>query len=211
MTTLLPFFPLNLVVYPQEALNLHVFEPRYKQLISDCLQEEKTFGIPAYLDEQVSEYGTEVRILSVEKRYDDGRMDIRTEGVRVFLLQSLDNPMADKLYAGGEVRFMPDHTDEDPNVRAALLFNVEQLYSLLNLRPEFRTTPDRLLSYEIAHKIGLSLHQEYELLKFRSETERQTYLSEHLKRTLPVVSEIERTKARIRMNGHFRHLDPLNF
>ena len=211
MTTFLPLFPLNLVVYPQEALNLHVFEPRYKELAQDCLQEDKSFGIPAYLDDQVAEYGTEMRIVAVEKRYSDGRMDIRTEGKRVFLLQSLDNPAEGKLYAGGQVRFLPENPQEDANVRAALLFNVEQLYSLLNLRPDFRLTPDRMLSYEVAHKIGLSLRQEYELLQFRSETERQAYLSEHLKRTLPIVSDIERTKSRIRMNGHFQHFDPLNF
>ncbi|MGB3619563.1 MAG: LON peptidase substrate-binding domain-containing protein [Catalinimonas sp.] len=211
MSKFIPLFPLNMVAYPEEKINLHVFEPRYKQLVNDCTEGNLTFGIPAYLDERVSEYGTEMRITSIEKRYDDGRMDIRTLGVRVFVLQDFQNPAPGKLYAGGEVEPQHDSREEDPNVRAALLFNLEQLYSLLNVKMEVKAGPGQSLSYDLAHRIGLSQAQEYELLTIGSETERQQFLSDHLMRTIPVVSEIERTKARIRMNGHFKQFDPLDF
>jgi ATP-dependent Lon protease len=50
MPRLLPLFPLNLVVFPHEKLNLHIFEPRYRQLVRDCLEQNLTFGIPPFLD-----------------------------------------------------------------------------------------------------------------------------------------------------------------
>ena len=75
-------FPLNLVVFPGERLNLHIFEPRYKQLIKDCLESGSTFGIPSYVLNK-TEFGTEVQIEEVTKTYSDGRMDIKTIGISV--------------------------------------------------------------------------------------------------------------------------------
>ena len=66
-------------------------------------------------------------------------------------------------------------------------------------------------SFELAHKLGLSLEQEYDMLQMVRESQRQTYMSHHLTRALPLVKEMERAKERIRMNGHFQHHDPLNF
>ena len=58
----LPLFPLNLIVFPHEDLNLHIFEPRYRQLINECLDEKKTFGIPAFVNNKLLGYGTEVEV-----------------------------------------------------------------------------------------------------------------------------------------------------
>ncbi len=84
MTNFIPIFPLSIVVFPGENLNLHIFEPRYKQLINDCITNQKPFGIPTVLKENVAEMGTLVQIKEVTKVYDDGRMDIKTEGMAVF-------------------------------------------------------------------------------------------------------------------------------
>ncbi|HEY0108163.1 MAG TPA: LON peptidase substrate-binding domain-containing protein, partial [Fibrella sp.] len=78
MDDLIPLFPLSLVVYPGEDLNLHIFEPRYRQLVSECIEEEKTFGIPAFIENKLPGYGTEVHVTTLHKRYDDGRMDVKT-------------------------------------------------------------------------------------------------------------------------------------
>ena len=63
----LRLFPLNVVVFPEEDLNLHVFEARYKQLIQECLQEKSTFGVPVYMDGEIGKYGTEVEIKKIHK------------------------------------------------------------------------------------------------------------------------------------------------
>ena len=81
---MLPQFPLKIVVFPGEQLNLHIFEPRYKQLINECEAEDRTFGIPAFIEKRVMEIGTEVRLEKIVKRHLNGEMDIRTRGVGLF-------------------------------------------------------------------------------------------------------------------------------
>ncbi|MBO9640015.1 MAG: LON peptidase substrate-binding domain-containing protein [Siphonobacter aquaeclarae] len=204
----LPLFPLNLVAFPGESLNLHIFEPRYIQLINECIREEKTFGIPVYLRNTIMSFGTEMSVSQVYKRYEDGRMDIRTKGRRVFQLDRFINPVPDRLYAGGEVTLL-DNTPL-PEVMSGLLDRVRKLYHLLQVPFHFDLETGNF-SFEVAHKVGLSLDQEYDLLRLLSESERQVFLIRHLEEVLPVVSEMERTKERIRMNGHFRSPDLLNF
>ena len=80
MTNFIPIFPLSIVVYPGEELNLNIFEPRYKQLISECVTAKKPFGIPAVTGNNMNELGTLVEITELTKTYDNGEMDIRTKG-----------------------------------------------------------------------------------------------------------------------------------
>jgi len=67
MTNFIPIFPLNIVVYPGENLNLHIFEPRYKQLINECHVAKKPFGIPTVIDNKVQEFGSMVEITELPK------------------------------------------------------------------------------------------------------------------------------------------------
>jgi Lon protease-like protein len=205
----LPLFPLNLIVYPGEDLNLHIFEPRYRQLINECIEEERTFGIPAFINNKLPGYGTEMHVTTLHKRYDDGRMDVKSKGLGVFRLVNFENPVAGKLYAGGEVELV----DPDDGFSAhvdVLAERVERLYGLLQIETDYDPIVENF-SYRVAHKVGLSVEQEYELLTLETEAERQLFLIQHLNNVLPVVSDMERTKQRIRMNGHFKNLDPLNF
>src|SRR5690349_7115740 len=84
MTNFIPIFPLSIVVYPGEKLPLHIFEPRYKQLIRECFELKKPFGIPTVINNNVQEMGTLVILKDIVKEYDNGEMDIRTEGQQVF-------------------------------------------------------------------------------------------------------------------------------
>jgi Lon protease-like protein len=81
---LTPIFPLELVVYPGNNLNLHIFEPRYKQLINDCADTKMPFGIPAVVNRSVGEFGTLVELLEIVNVQPTGEMDIRTRGLKVF-------------------------------------------------------------------------------------------------------------------------------
>ncbi|CCH56281.1 peptidase S16 lon domain protein [Fibrisoma limi BUZ 3] len=209
MEKTLPLFPLNLIVYPGEDLNLHIFEPRYRQLINECIDEEKTFGIPAFINNKLPGYGTEMHVTTLHKRYDDGRMDIKTKGLTVFRLINFENPVAGKLYAGGEVQLVEPGDTYSAYVDL-LVERLERLYDLLQLETDYNPD-DENFSYRVAHKVGLSIEQEYELLTLDTESERQQFLIQHLNNVIPVVSDMERTKQRIRMNGHFKNLDPLNF
>lgn len=207
----LPLFPLNLVAFPHEKVNLHVFEPRYRQLVNECLEEQKTFGIPAFIGDRVEKYGTEMRIKSLHRRYDDGRMDIETEGVAVFRLLHFEKLYPGKLYPGGEVEYVEGDETYSDEVLTELIAQVKRLYGLLKMQIELDMRRSDYFSYELAHKLGLSVEQEYELLTIPSEGERQAYLLRHLKRAIPIVAEMERTKDLVKMNGHFKHFDPLTF
>ncbi|GAB2763305.1 LON peptidase substrate-binding domain-containing protein [Rhabdobacter roseus] len=209
MDSFLPFFPLNLVVYPQENLNLHIFEPRYQQLITECMETDQPFGIPTFLNSKLPGYGTEVTVTTLHKRYDDGQMDISTQGQRVFRIETFENPVAGKLYAGGEVTYFDGEADLQKPL-PELLELLATFYDLLTTPVEYNPEVP-LFSFQIAHKVGLPLDEEYHLLTIALESERQLLLIQHLRKIIPVVKEIARTKDRIRMNGHFKNLDPLTF
>jgi Lon protease-like protein len=206
----LPFFPLNLVVYPHEDLNLHIFEPRYRQLINECLNSGKTFGIPAFVNNKLPGFGTEVSIINLSKRYEDGRMDVKTKGLRIFRIVTFENPVKGKLYAGGKANF-EENESISTEINPFLESLVEKLYEILKVEVDYRIPISQPFSYRIAHKIGLSVMEEYELLTIPQENLRQILLIEHLERIIPVVSNVERSKDRIAMNGHFKNLDALNF
>ncbi|WP_027000875.1 LON peptidase substrate-binding domain-containing protein [Eisenibacter elegans] len=212
MQKALPFFPLSIVVFPGEILNLHVFEPRYKQLIHECAEHETTFGIPTFIDKVLSGMGTEIALLNIERVYDDGRMDIRTQGLQPFKILSFVNPIEGKLYAGGEVSIISRHPDLEPLQYGELLISLtKELHQYLNVDKELPDAFVADLSYQLGHKIGLSITQESQLLQIDSENTRREFLIAHLQAAIPIVREMERAKALIQMNGHFKHFDPLNF
>ena len=107
MTNFIPIFPLAIVVYPGEELNLHIFEPRYKELINDCNSSKKMFGIPSVINDKVSEMGTLMELTEITQVYDSGEMDIKTKGVKVFRILELIKTVPDKLYGGAIVNY-PD-------------------------------------------------------------------------------------------------------
>ena len=210
MNETLPFFPLGLVVFPGEPLNLHIFEPRYKELINDCEAKGLNFGIPPYINDSIKSFGTEVKLKSIVNKYEDGRMDITTEAVRIFKWHSFNNPLNGKLYSGGEVEFLENKADAGYSDKLLLIENAQRLFKLLNI--DLEINPDQpFLSYFLAHKVGLGLSQEYNLLTITSEKKRIDILLDHITRSIPVIRESEKSKDKIKMNGHFKYFNPLTF
>ncbi len=206
---MLPLFPLELVVYPGERLPLHVFEKRYQQLIADCEAHSISFGVPTYINKKL-EYGTEVTLQKVAKRYPGGESDVVCVGTRIFRITQFYQQYPGKLYPGGEVEFLDDKDNGAKDLQEELLKNIAILYVELTIEnPPIFDIP--FVSYQVAHKVGLAMHQEYHLLKLRSELERLNYLIGHLKITIPVVREMNRAKEVLKMNGHFKNFDPLDF
>lgn len=205
----LPLFPLNLVAFPGEHLHLHIFEPRYKQLINDCLEQKTTFGIPSYIMTRI-ELGTEVRIVEVSKYYPDGRMDIKTEGMGVFRVLDFQNPWQERLYSGGTVEMLETVNNTDHGLHIRIIDLIRELFHWLQMDSEISVGYSDSL-YKFIHKIGLKLDEEYALLGMKSELDRQLYVHRHIENLLPVLERAESAKEKIRLNGHFKHLDPLKF
>jgi uncharacterized protein len=209
MINFIPIFPLDIVVYPGETLNLHIFEPRYKQLISECLQEHKSFGLPSVKDKQVREFGTLMEITELVKEYDNGEMDIKTRGINIFRVLEVVKEIPDKLYCGAIVNYPQNFMSPgDSDLSRHIVKEVRRLYELMDVQDKFKFPDGKkmMLSYEIAHYVGLSKEQEYELLSIFTEIQRLEYIRRHLNDITAVVQELERMKARVKMNGHFRDL-----
>ncbi len=209
--TFLPFFPLNLVVFPGEVLNLHIFEPRYKQLIDECLDAGWPFGMPPFVDNKLPGFGTELRVASLERRYTDGRLDIKTEALRIFRIADFENPAKGKLYPAGHVFWIENDVEQPISDDPDLILLIEDLYELIKESPNFGKNDHLPLSYRIGHRVGLDLGGEYKLLTILNEHDRQVFLKKHLEKLLPNLRAVEQTRSRIRMNGHFQHFDPLDF
>lgn len=208
-TVKLPFFPLQTVFYPGETVPLHIFEERYKQLINDCRSEAVTFGIPVYINDRV-DYGTEVQLVEVVTTYENGSMDIVCVARQVFKVISFESEMEGKQYAGGVVQFLDSVNDGEAQDKEEVLKKIKELYELMGV--SFDPIPvDKFNTYMLAHKMGFSFDQEYELLKITKESERLAYILHHLTSTIGVLEQVDRTKAIIEMNGHFRNFDPLDF
>ncbi|MFT2007858.1 LON peptidase substrate-binding domain-containing protein [Pontibacter sp. 13R65] len=208
MIKYLPLFPLGIVVFPGEKLNLHIFEPRYKQLILESVANKTTFGIPSYLQNGIGEYGTELKVLRIEKKYDNGEMDIKTQALRVFRVIRLDKQAPGRLYPGGEVEMQETDLEGDVLFRVEIEKLLRQLYEALHINSLLLSLPQNFKSFDIAHHLGLSLEQEYLLLQCQSESTRQEMILQHLQAIVPVVHETERLKERVKMNGHFKNLTP---
>jgi Lon protease-like protein len=211
MTNFIPIFPLSVVVYPGEGLNLHIFEPRYKQLINECVKGKKLFGIPAVIDNRLQDFGTLVRISELNTVHDNGEMDIKTEGEKVFRVLEVIKEIPDKLYSGAIVNYPANHTKGNPEVMRRLLNSIKELHKLLKVKKDFKKAEEHITTYDVAHHIGLSLQEEYELLNLFDERQRQEYLKRHLAKVIPMVGEMEHLKKKIKLNGHFKNLSGFNF
>ncbi|MFY7899454.1 MAG: LON peptidase substrate-binding domain-containing protein [Chitinophagaceae bacterium] len=206
MTNFIPIFPLGIVVFPGEVLHLHIFEPRYIQLIHQSIAESKPFGIPTVINNAMTDKGTLVQVTEIAKEYDNGKMDIKVKGNQVFTILEVMKTLPDKLYSGAIVHYPDNSFDASPSLLQKVLEQVRQLHRLLNIQKDFKKPDQTLLSYDIAHHAGLSVSEEYEVLNLLTEPQRLEYLNRHLKKIIPVLTSAEHLKQRIQLNGHFKEL-----
>jgi Lon protease-like protein len=211
MTNFIPIFPLGIVVYPGESLNLHIFEPRYRQLINECHTQNKPFGIPTVIDNRVQDYGTVVHIKEITTVHENGEMDIKTEGGQVFRVLEIIQEIPEKLYSGAIVNYPVNHVAGSAEMMRRLLATIKELYKLLKVEKDFKKEEAALNTYDLAHHVGLSLQEEYELLNLMHERQRQEYLKRHLQKVIPLVAEMENLKEKVKLNGHFKNLSAFNF
>lgn len=198
------------MVYPGEQLNLHIFEPRYKQLIKECFDTKKPFGIPPVIDNKINETGTLVKVIEITTVYDDGKMDVKTEGLEVFTILELINQLPEKLYSGAIVNYPANIESGSRVLMQTIVIAIRELHKLLKINKDFKKPDEELWSYDVAHHAGLSLTEEYELLQLMNELQRQEYLKRHLKKVIPVIAEMETLKERVQLNGHFKNIKGLD-
>lgn len=206
----LRLFPLNWVIFPGEEVNLHIFEPRYLQLISECETTQEPFGIPFY-DSGLQKFGTLLELTKIKKRYPEGKMDITAIGIEPFEILTFNTLTEGKLYPGGIIKTIPITFNYDEKEAILLQVLIEKFFKLLGVRPKIPIEHLEKLSFLFGHKIGLSQKKEVELLLMQDESTRQQFLIEHLEEMIPNMEQLEVARHRIKLNGHFKEFDPLNF
>jgi uncharacterized protein len=211
MTNFIPLFPLSIVVFPGEELNLHIFEPRYKQLINDCFEAKKPFGIPTVINNGVMECGTLVDIVEITKVYDNGEMDIKTRGSLIFKILEQIQELPEKLYHGAIVTYPTTKYIGNPTLMAKIIEGIRELHVLLQVIKNFKKTDVDLCSFDVAHHAGMTVEEEYQLLEFENELHRQEYIKRHLVKVLAMMGQMNMLKEKIQLNGHFKNLEGFKF
>ena len=171
---------MNDVAFPGELVFLHVFEPRYRQLIGECVQTGMTFGIVTAVPGGASSIGTQMRLENVLRTRESGSMDVSVRGVRPFNLQRIRRVVEGKLYSGGEVTFLGNDPDVEPHVQDALVQTYNRLQRESGVALALGEPYPENLSFLIGHEVGLSRAEELQLLTMSAERDRQAYLLRHM-------------------------------
>jgi Lon protease-like protein len=208
-TERIPLFPLSVVLFPQSQVPLHIFEERYKKLISECIENGTTFGINFIEDSKLNSIGCTARVAEVTKRYPDGKLDIVTEGVRRYQIVDVDDPGTNEglLYANiTYVEDKPETRDVSLANETIRLFNelCEIAYrgTIDTLDSAIWSSVEKLPSFIIAQKSGLEADQRQALLGITSENERLSIINNFLTQLLPRVRELEKINDLVRNDGY---------
>jgi len=205
MQKFIPIFPLQLVVYPTENLNLHIFEPKYIALVNDVMSGKKRFAIPPFIKNSISEFATEMEILAIEKTYEDGQMDIKTKGVGVLRILHVVEDVAEKPYYGAIVKEVMAPIADTVKLSDDLVELLEKMKDLLQLNKPLFQDYTVLSAYDIAPYVGFSIEEKYRLLSIPDEKSRQSLIYYHLKSSLLNMKNKVEILNKIKMNGHFRN------
>ncbi len=201
-TARIPLFPLDVVLLPRMQLPLHIFEPRYKLMISRCIEEKIEFGMILAANNDVATMGCTAEILRKTKDYADGRMDIATEGRAVFRLADL---LHEKEYYEGIVEYVKDELGVlDSKTDGQLAVAFEQSQVLLFGRPWTDPSPNEptTLAYRMAAMVPMEIEKRQTLLQASSEQDRREIVLEWLQAFVPKLAEQQSARRRAGGNGH---------
>ncbi len=200
-TERIPLFPLELVLFPGAPLPLHIFEPRYQEMIGLCLERSLEFGVVLARGEQLASSGCTAEILKVLQKYPDGRMDIVTMGRKAFRIEEL---IDEKAYYEARVTFLEEEgSGEIPQQRVAALRSLyDECHRAVHGRGPEEPDAGESLAYQIASALSVEIEVKQALLELRSEGARQEHLFSYLSHWLPRVRRIHQRKAKAGGNGH---------
>jgi len=198
-----PLFPLGIVALPSELIPLHIFEPRYKTMISRCIEEGSEFGIVWMGDDGLRAIGCACEVAEVLERLPDGRINLVARGTRVFRIESRREGLA---YPAGTVEFLDDR-DELPDPEAAAGAHIayaDLVEEATDKTPEPEAI-EAMSAYEMAATVEFGLDAKQGLLDLRSETARMKLVTRLCRAAIKRLDFVERAQARARSNGkvHF--------
>jgi Lon protease-like protein len=197
-----PLFPLGIVALPFEAVPLHIFEPRYRTMVAECLESASEFGIVWASDDGLRQIGCACEIAEVLERHDDGRLDILTRGTRPFRLVEAHENLS---YPAGTIEWLDDKPEQldETTVQAAHEAYAALVEQATDAEPE-RERLEAMSAYAMAATVDFGLEAKQGLLSLRSENARLRLVTRLLRAALKRLDFIERAQARARSNGKVR-------
>jgi Lon protease-like protein len=181
-------------------LPLHIFEPRYKEMIGECLAQNRPFGVVRAVEQGVAEVGCTAEIVTVVKEYEDGQLDIVTEGRRRFEVLQVNQERA---FLRAEVLMIDDKPGTAPQTeidRATALHS--ELLAMAGARQDLSAADPAVLSFYLAGSLPLDLDFKQKLLSLRSEAERVSLLIKYLDELIPRIRRAALAKQKAVGNGH---------
>ncbi len=196
----IPLFPLNVVLLPGAPLPLHIFEPRYRQMVRNCVDCKLEFGMLLALPDGIARVGCTAEIIKIEKRYPDGRMDILAEGRAPFRVVEFfdENPLLEAV-----VDYLDDRERaHDKRVFRELVELYEACHTLVF--GDYPKGPDESgsFSFLVASKLPMELLWKQQILELRSEADRQERLVAYLREWAAHLQKAENKRTRAAGNGH---------
>ena len=183
MSSLLPIFPLELVLLPGVPLPLHIFEPRYKEMIAECLEQKKPFGIVRASSDGVAGIGCTAEIMSITKKYDDGRMDILTRGAERFEVIQVNH---ERSFLRAEISVVEDESDKPSTEMVTMAVRLHaEIAKLAGEEPSGPEDGAGNLSFLLAGSLPLDLDFKQSLLATLSEAKRLAAVVRYLEAVLP--------------------------
>jgi Lon protease-like protein len=196
---ILPLFPLDLVLLPGTPLPLHIFEPRYKEMIAECRANNSPFGVVRAQEQGIAEIGCSAEIVAITKEYPDGQLDLLAEGRTRFEVLEVHR---ERSFLQADVLYVPDDpgaaSDEDRE-RAIQLHR--SILVLAGAMQDLSAAPRQTLSFHLAGSLPLDLDFKQKLLGMRNEGERIHALSAYLESILPNLLRASKARGKAGGNG----------
>lgn len=200
LDALLPLFPLDVVLFPGTALPLHIFEPRYKEMIGECLTQHRVFGVVRAVEQGLAEIGCTAEIITVVKEYPDGRLDLVSEGRQRFELLRINQ---ERSFLQTEVVMIDDEPGTPPQADAARAIQLHsELLAIAGVRADLSPANPTLLSFHLAGSVPLDLDFKQKLLALRSEPERLSLFISYLETIIPNLRRAASAREKAGGNGH---------
>jgi Lon protease-like protein len=200
---LLPLFPLDLVLLPGVPLPLHIFEPRYKEMIKECLEKKSPFGIIRLKQESIVNTGCTAEIINVLKTYPDGRMNILVEGQKRFEVLQVNQ---ERSFLRAEVFYLEDEAEPAAaaDIEKALALHGEIMALAGAKAEETERTNASQIAYRLAGSLPFDPDFQQALLEMNSEARRVREIISFFERILPALHRSASAKHKAGGNGHVK-------
>ena len=202
VSSLLPLFPLDVVLFPGTPLPLHIFEPRYKEMIGECRKSHSLFGVVRAIKDGVAEIGCTAEIVAVAKEYPDGRLDIVTEGRQRFEVMQLNRERA---FLRAEVILIQDEPEAAGREEIARAIQLHgEIMTLAGAVQDLPEGDPAKLSFRLAGSLPLDLDFKQQLLDLSSERDRIALLISYFEAVMPNLRRAAHAREKAGGNGHAR-------